>query len=78
LLEALDLGMGLCQLPDMLVRDRLARGELKEVLTSCRPEPMPISLVYPSGRLVPARVRAAIEALEALRVRLPRPAPVDA
>lgn len=72
LVEALGLGLGLCQLPDMLVRDQLARGELKEVLPSCRPEPMPISLVYPSGRLVPARVRAAIEALEALRRRLPR------
>jgi DNA-binding transcriptional LysR family regulator len=69
LLEALKLGMGLCQVPDMLVRDELARGALKEVLPSCRPDSMPISLVYPSGRLVPARVRVALEALEALRHR---------
>jgi len=69
LVEALRLGMGLCQLPDLLVADELARGELVEVLPSCRPESMPISLVYPSGRLLPARVRVAIEALEALRQR---------
>jgi len=41
-----------------------------EILPSCRPEPMPISIVYPSGRLLPARVRVAIEALDALRRRL--------
>lgn len=69
LLEALRLGMGLCQVPDLLAQDALASGELREVLPSCRPEPMPIHLVYPSGRLVPARVRAAIEALDALRRR---------
>ena len=69
LLAALRLGMGLCQVPDLLVQDALARGELKEVLPSVRPEPMPIHLVYPSGRMVPTRVRSALEALEALRRR---------
>ncbi len=72
LLAALKLGMGLCQLPDMLVLDELTRGELVELLPSCRPEPMPIHIVYPSGRLVPERVRVAIEALDALRHRLGR------
>lgn len=69
LLEAVKLGLGLCQLPDLLAQEALARGELVELLPSCRPEAMPISLVYPSGRLVPSRVRAAIEALSALRRR---------
>ncbi|MES2226654.1 MAG: LysR substrate-binding domain-containing protein [Pseudomonadota bacterium] len=73
LLAALKLGLGLCQLPDMLVADELARGELVEVLPSCRPESMPISIVHPAGRLLPARVRVAIEALDALRLRLDRP-----
>ncbi|HJV60735.1 MAG TPA: LysR family transcriptional regulator [Albitalea sp.] len=72
LLEAVKLGMGICQLPDLLVDDELARGELVELLPSCRPEAMPISIVYPSGRLVPSRVRAAIEALSALRKRAAR------
>ncbi len=69
LLEALKLGMGLCQVPDMLVQDEIARGELCELLPSLRPEPVPIHLVYPSGRLVPARVRVALDALDALRHR---------
>jgi LysR family transcriptional regulator for bpeEF and oprC len=69
LVEALKLGMGLCQLPDMMVQGELERGELVELLPSCRPEPMPIHIVYPSGRLLPQRVHVAIEALEALRQR---------
>ncbi len=73
LLEALKLGMGICQVPDLLVQGALARGELREVLPSLRPEALPIHLVYPSGRLVPPRVRAALEALDALRQRAASP-----
>jgi DNA-binding transcriptional LysR family regulator len=69
IVEALKLGLGLCQIPDYFVADELARGQLVEVLPSCRPEPLPIFAVYPSGRLLPARVRAALEALESLRRR---------
>lgn len=69
LLEAVKLGLGVCQVPDMLVQGEIARGELVELLPSCRPKSMPIHLVHPSGRLLPARVKAAIEALEALRRR---------
>jgi DNA-binding transcriptional LysR family regulator len=69
LVEAAKLGLGLCQLPDNMVIDELASGELVELLPSCRPEPMPISVVVPSGRLLPARVRAVIDALLALRQR---------
>jgi DNA-binding transcriptional LysR family regulator len=39
------------------------------VLPSCRPEAQPISAVYPSGRLLPARVRVLLEALRALGQR---------
>lgn len=63
------LGLGICQVPDVLVGDELARGALVEVLPDCRPEPMPISAVVPSGRLLPPRVRVALDALEALRDR---------
>ena len=73
LVEAVRLGLGICQLPDMLVHDELQRGDLVELLPSCRPEPMPIHLVVPSGRLVPARVRAALDVLGALRQRNARP-----
>jgi DNA-binding transcriptional LysR family regulator len=63
------LGMGLCQLPDYIVQEELAGGELVELLPSCRPPPMPISAVVPSGRLVPPRVRVLLDALQVLRDR---------
>jgi len=69
LAAALQLQLGICQLPEMMVRDELRRGELVELLPNCRPEPMPINIIYPSGRLLPARVRAAIGALETLKKR---------
>jgi DNA-binding transcriptional LysR family regulator len=72
LLEAVKLGTGICQLPDLLIEDELARGDLVELLPSCRPEVMPISVVFPSGRLLPSRVRAAIDALSVLRHRTAR------
>jgi LysR family transcriptional regulator for bpeEF and oprC len=74
LAEAALLGLGLVQVPDYLVQQELAQGRLVELLPSCRPEPMPIHIVHPAGRLVPARVRVAIEALEGLRRRSPRAA----
>jgi LysR family transcriptional regulator, regulator for bpeEF and oprC len=63
------LGMGLCQVPDYVVQDDLASGDLVEVLAALQPEPMPISAVVPSGRLVPPRVRVALALLETLRQR---------
>lgn len=69
MVAAARLGMGLVQLPDYMVAAEIARGELVEVLPSCRPEAQPISAVYPSGRLVPARVRVLLEALRAIGQR---------
>jgi LysR family transcriptional regulator for bpeEF and oprC len=63
LLEAARLGLGLCQLPDYVAAASLASGELVELMAGLRPPALPISLVYPGGRLMPARVRAAIEVL---------------
>jgi LysR family transcriptional regulator for bpeEF and oprC len=63
------LGMGLCQVPDYVVQDDLANGELVEVLPGFQPAPMPISAVVPSGRLVPPRVRVALALLETLQER---------
>ena len=72
LLDALRLGLGICQVPDNLVQDDLTRGTLVELLPGTRPEFIPIHLVYPPGRMVPARVRLALEALENLRGRAGR------
>ncbi len=59
-------GVGVAQLPDNMVDQQIQRGELVELLPGHRPPPMPVSAVYPSGRLVPPRVRAVLEALEQL------------
>ena len=69
LATAARLGLGLAQLPDYVVQDDLARGELVPVLPELQPAPMPISAVFPSGRLVPPRVRVLLDALESLRDR---------
>lgn len=62
-------GLGLAQLPEYMVDREIARGELVELLPSCRPTPLPISAVIPSGRLVPARVRVLLDALATLDER---------
>lgn len=67
LLQALLLGMGICQVPDYLVAPAIADGRLVELLPAFRPRPLPINIVHPSGRLMPSRLRAAVKALEALR-----------
>ncbi|WP_152205050.1 LysR substrate-binding domain-containing protein [Marinobacter changyiensis] len=41
----------------------IADGRLREVLKAFQPPPLPISIVYPSARMVPPRVRVLIEAL---------------
>lgn len=64
--QAACLGLGLAQLPDYMVAEPLARGRLVEVLPSFRPTPQPISVVVPSGRLMPPRVRVALDALVAM------------
>lgn len=63
MVEAARLGLGLAQLPDHMVERELAAGALVELLPSCRPAPMPISAVVPSGRLLPPRVRVLLDAL---------------
>ncbi|MCM8594736.1 LysR family transcriptional regulator [Accumulibacter sp.] len=62
------LGLGLAQVPDYMVADEIAGGRLVEVLPSLRPPAEPISVVYPSGRLVPPRVRVVIDSLLSLGV----------
>lgn len=66
---AASLGLGLCQLPDYIVDDDVASGELVVVLSGFEPAPMPISAVVPSGRLIPPRVRVLLDALDVLRGR---------
>lgn len=64
IVRAAVLGMGIGQVPHYMVTDRLARGELVELLPRMRPPPMPIAAVMPSARMIPARVRALLELID--------------
>lgn len=62
--QAATLGLGLTQLPDYMVEEQIASGALVELLPGLRPPDMPIQLVMPTQRLMPARVRALLEVLQ--------------
>lgn len=64
LAAAAEAGAGMVQLPDNMVEDSLERGRLVEVLTTFRPPPTPISVVYLSSRGMTPRLRAFIDALK--------------
>lgn len=51
-------GVGLIQLPEVLVRKHLDSGELREVLADKRPPPMPVSLLYPHRRFLSPAMQA--------------------
>lgn len=59
-------GLGLIQIPEYDVRHHLESGALVTVMPRFVPAPLPISLVYPSRRQVPARVEAFAAWLGAL------------
>lgn len=69
IVQAMRAGLGVAQVPHYFVERLVAAGEVVELLPSCRPAPMPISAVMPSGRLVPPRVRAALALFDTLRER---------
>lgn len=59
-------GLGLVQAATYLVRGHLASGALVEVLPATPPTPMPVSLVYPQGRMASPKLRVFARWLEAL------------
>lgn len=73
MVRAAVLGLGLTQVPDYMAEDELADGRLVEVLPQLRPSVMPIYAVMPGKRMVPARVRALLDALKDLPGRTDRP-----
>ena len=72
LVEAATAGLGLVQVPEVMLTDALAAGRVVEVLEEFRPAPMPISVVYPTTRMLPARVRVFIDALSERGAAKPR------
>jgi DNA-binding transcriptional LysR family regulator len=76
LVQAAVQGMGLGQVPHYMLADELRSGALVEVLPSLRPLPMPIWAVMPSARLIPQRVRALLDMMQATPDALPSAPPV--
>lgn len=63
LVAAARAGLGVTQVPDNMVAEGLAAGELVELLPETRTRPDPINAIYVSQKNVPARVRAFVEFL---------------
>jgi len=55
------LGLGLVQAPHHRFENDLAAGALVEVLADFRPEPTPVSILYPSKRHLSPRVRVFVD-----------------
>jgi LysR family transcriptional regulator for bpeEF and oprC len=73
IVRATVLGLGLAQVPHYMASEEISRGDLVEVMGSLRPPPMPIAAVMPSGRMVPARVRALLDLIERSAKAFPAP-----
>lgn len=58
-------GMGLAQVARYQARPHLASGALVEVLAATPPTPMPVSLLYPQGRMSSPRLRVFADWLAA-------------
>ncbi len=56
-------GVGVGQFLSYQVHEHLVAGRLVRLLEDLEPEPWPVSLVYPTGRLMTARQRALIDFL---------------
>jgi LysR family transcriptional regulator for bpeEF and oprC len=59
-------GLGLIQLSEFVARPYLETGRLKEVLTNARCSPVPVSIVYGSGRNAGAATKAFVEWIAAI------------
>lgn len=63
LVQAAAAGVGIIQVPQYMAQAEVNRGRLVEILQKYRPAPVPISLIYPSHRYIPLRVRVLADAL---------------
>ena len=62
-LAAAEAGLGIAYVPDFVCAESLTQGRVRPILTGDLPPPMAIHLLWPSGRHVPPKLRALIDAL---------------
>ena len=63
-IEAARAGLGIVFVLSYQVQELVAKGELRVVLQAYEAPPIPVSLILPSGRLQPARVKALADFLQ--------------
>ena len=63
ILRATMAGVGIGQIPVILAREELAKGELIQVLPDWSMPETDISIIYPAGRALPPPVRAFVDFL---------------
>lgn len=59
-------GLGLAHAPGWLFAHAIASGEVRRVLCGYEPDPLPIRVVHPAGRRLPAEVHVFIDFLAGL------------
>jgi DNA-binding transcriptional LysR family regulator len=64
-------GLGIALLPSWAVGDDLRSKALKRILPGCEPPPSAVYAVYPSNRLMSAKVRAFVDHLARRIGRMP-------
>ena len=75
-IDAVRSGFGITRVMSYQVAALLARGELVELLSDFRPEPLPVHILHREGRYASLKIKTFVEALAAhLRQRLPTGAP---
>ncbi|MFC5741463.1 LysR family transcriptional regulator [Dyella tabacisoli] len=65
-LACCEAGMGIAQFPRYRIAEALAKGELCEILPAYPPPPLPVTVLYPPQRQLPARLRVFIDWLAEL------------
>ena len=54
-------GLGIAQMPRYRIEEALASGRLREILPAHPPPSLPMSVLYPQQRQMPARLRVFID-----------------
>ncbi|MFC5524312.1 LysR family transcriptional regulator [Rhodanobacter ginsengisoli] len=54
-------GLGIAQMPRYRIADGLKSGRLREILPACPPPSLPMTVLYPQQRQMPARLRVFVD-----------------
>ena len=64
-------GTGVASVPALLVSEDIESGRLTSILNEYAPDPIRISAVFPSGRLVPRKVKLFVDFMKDEFLKIP-------